>query len=142
MVILVQTLVVCGTGRASPVFGSVQKQVPGLFFRTPMLKVRRFKRRIAVHRGEAVYYTAPAAVMHLLDSGLATIRAKTGKLISAINLTGEASGYEQGQAELDQLGLRPGSFGIRTEYLDSGYRCYQHRNAWDGVIPKCDAASA
>jgi hypothetical protein len=100
-----------------------------------MLKVRRFKRRIAVHRGEAVFYAAPAAVMHLLDSGLATIRAKTGKLISAVDLTAEATGFVQGQAELNQLGLRPGSFGVRTEYLDSGYRCYQHRNAWDSVIP-------
>ena len=104
-----------------------------------MLKVRRFKRRIAVHRGEAVFYAAPAAAMHLLDSGLATIRAKTGKLISAINLTAEATGFEQGQAKLDQLGLRPGSFGIRAEHLDSGHQCYQHRNAWDGVIRKCES---
>jgi hypothetical protein len=101
-----------------------------------MLKVRRFKRRIAVHRGEAVFYRAPAAAMHLLDSGLATVRTKTGKLISAINLTAEATGFVQGQAKLDQLGLRPGSFGIRSEYLDSGHRCYQHRNAWDSLIPK------
>jgi hypothetical protein len=107
-----------------------------------MLKVRRFKRRIAVHRGEALFYAAPAAVMHLLDSGLATVRAKKGKAICAIDLTAEATGFVQGQAKLDQLGLRPGSFGIRTEYLDSGYRCYEHRNAWDGVIPKCETFPA
>jgi hypothetical protein len=101
-----------------------------------MFKVRRFKRRIAVHRGEAVYYEAPAAAMHMLDSGLAAIRTKTGEVISAINLTGAAIGWEQGQAKLDQLGLQPGSIGIRTETLDSGHWCYQHRNAWDGVIPK------
>jgi hypothetical protein len=89
-----------------------------------MFKVRRFKRRIAVHRGEAVFYAAPASAMHLLDSGLAAIRTKTGKVISAISLTGAATGYVQGQAKLDQLGLQPGSFGIRTEPLDSGHRCY------------------
>ena len=108
-----------------------------------MLKVRRFKRRIAVHRGEALlFYAAPAAVMHLLDSRLATVRAKKGKAICAIDLTAEATGLVLGHIDLDRLGLRPGSFGIRREYLDSGYRCYQHRNAWDGVIRKCDAASA
>ena len=103
-----------------------------------MFNARRFKRRIAVHRGEAVFYAAPATAMHLLDSGLAAIRTKTGKVISAISLTGAAIGWVQGQARLDQLGLQPGSFGIRTETLDSGHRCYQHRNAWDGVIPKCE----
>ena len=110
-----------------------------------MFNARRFKRRIAVHRGEAVFYAAPATAMHLLDSGLAAIRNKMGEVISAISLTGAAIGWVQGQAKLDQLGLQPGSFGIRTESLDSGHRCYQHRNAWEGVIPKGEsfvAASA
>jgi hypothetical protein len=107
-----------------------------------MLRVRQLKRRIAVHRGEAVYYTAQAAAMHLLDSGLATVRTKTGKAISAIDLTAEATGFVLGQVELDRLGLRPGSYGIRTENLDSGHRCYQHRNAWDGVIQKCATSLA
>jgi hypothetical protein len=101
-----------------------------------MFKVRRFKRRIAVHRGEAVFYVAPAAAMHMLDAGLAAIRTKAGEVISAISMTGAAIGWVQGQADLDRLGLQPGSFGIRTEGLDSGHRCYQHRNAWDGVIQK------
>jgi hypothetical protein len=107
-----------------------------------MFKAMRFKRRIAVHRGEAVYYVAPAAAMHMLDSGLAAIRTKAGEVISAISMTGAAIGWEQGQARLDQLGLQPGSIGIRTEILDSGHRCYQHRNAWDGVIPKRETFAA
>jgi len=110
-----------------------------------MFNARRFKRRIAVHRGEAVFYAAPATAMHLLDSGLAAIRTKMGDVISAISLTSAAIGWVQGQAKLDRLGLQPGSFGIRTESLDSGHRCYRHGNAWDGVIPKGEtllAASA
>jgi hypothetical protein len=85
---------------------------------------------------------APAAATHLLDSGLAIIRTRTGEAISAIGLTGAAIGWVQGQARLDQLGLQPGSFGIRTESRDSGHRCYQHRKAWDGVIPKGESFHA
>jgi hypothetical protein len=107
-----------------------------------MSKVRRFKRRIAVHRGEAVFYVAPAAAMHTLDAGLAAIRTKAGEVISAISMTGAAIGWVQGQEKLDRLGLQPGSIGIRIESLDSGHRCYQHRNAWDGLIPKCETFAA
>ena len=97
-----------------------------------MLKFR-FAHRVAVHRGAAVYYKSSAAAEHLLDSGLATVRKKASKVITEIELTNAAVGYIQGQVRADQLGLRPGSFGIRVETFPSGLSCFNHRNPWHEV---------
>jgi hypothetical protein len=98
-----------------------------------MFKIR-FKHRVAVYRGASVYHVAPAAAEHLLDSGLAVVRQKHAKVIAEIELTAAASGYKQGTVGADQLGLRPGSFGIREETLPSGLWCYDHRNPWSQVV--------
>jgi hypothetical protein len=95
--------------------------------------VPKFKHRVAVHRGEFVYYVAPAAALHLLDSRLATIRQKRRKVISAIELTAGANGLSQGRIGLEELGLQPGSFGIGIDQLESG-RCYRHNNPWHQVV--------
>jgi hypothetical protein len=94
----------------------------------------KFRHRVAVYRNASVYYVAPAAAQHLLASGLAVVRQKAAKVIAEIELTRAATGYQQGQVGADQLGLRPGSFGIRTEVLDSG-RCFAHNNPWHEVAP-------
>jgi hypothetical protein len=96
----------------------------------------KFKHRIAVYRGASIHYVAPAAAEHLLDSGLAVVRQKHAKVIAEIELTAAANGLEQGQVGADQLGLRPGSFGIREETLPSGLWCYAHRKPWHEVVPK------
>ena len=93
----------------------------------------RFAHRVAVHRGFAVEYKSSAAAAHLLDSGLATVRKKVSKTITEIELTNLATGYVQGQARANQLGLRPGSFGIRVETFPSGVFCFDHRNPWHQV---------
>jgi hypothetical protein len=99
-----------------------------------MFKIK-FKHRVAVYRrhSDSVYHVAPAAAEHLLASGLATVRQKAAKVIAEIELTDAATGYQQGQVGADQLGLRPGSFGIRVEDLPCGLWCYDHRNAWHKV---------
>jgi len=97
-----------------------------------MLKFR-FAHRVAVHRGAAVYYKSSAAAEHLVDSGLATVRKKASKVITEIELTNAATGYIQGQVQANQLGLRPGSFGIRVETFPSGVFCFNHRNPWHQV---------
>jgi hypothetical protein len=101
-----------------------------------MPKPRRFKRRVAVYRGGGeLYYAAPAAAAHLLDSGLATVRQKSSKVIGEIQLGGAADGNAGGRVELDRLELRPGSYGIRREHLElSGHLCFSHRRPWDEVI--------
>jgi hypothetical protein len=95
-------------------------------------RLPKFKHRVAVYRGASVYYVGPAAALHLLDSHLATVRQKAAKVIAEIELTAAASGHEQGQVGADQLGLRPGSFGIRVEQLDAG-RCFSHNYSWPEV---------
>ena len=94
----------------------------------------KFKRRVAVHRGESVYYVAAAQALHLLNARLATVRQKRVKVISAIELTTGANGFSQGRVRSDELGLQPGSFGIGIERLESG-RCYRHNNPWHEVVP-------
>jgi hypothetical protein len=54
-------------------------------------------------------------------------------VITEIELTNAAVGYIQGQVRADQLGLRPGSFGIRVETFPSGLSCFDHRNPWHEV---------
>ena len=98
-----------------------------------MLKFR-FSHRVATYRGGAVLYKSPAAAGHLVDSGLAVVRKKVAKTITEIELTDLAIGYRQGQAAVDRLGLRPGSFGIREETFPSGIFCYSHRNHWPCVL--------
>jgi len=93
----------------------------------------KFVRKVAVHRGAALYYQTPAAAEHLLNAGLATVRQKTARVISAIELTSLAVGYIQGQVAANKLGLRPGSFGIRVESFPSGVFCFDHRNPWHEV---------
>jgi hypothetical protein len=97
-----------------------------------MLKYR-FAHRVAVHHGHAVYYKAAAAAAHLVDSGQATVRSKISTTITAIELTAPAVGYMQGQMRPDRLGLRPGSYGIRTETFPNGFSCFAHRNPWHQV---------
>jgi hypothetical protein len=98
-------------------------------------RLPKFKHRVAVYRGASVYYVGPAAALHLLDSHLATVRQKAAKVIAELELTAAANGCEQGQVGADRLGLRPGSFGIAVEQLESS-RCYSHRNPWEQVVPK------
>jgi hypothetical protein len=100
-----------------------------------MLKFR-FAHRVAVHRGASLFYKSSAAAEHLVDSGLATVLKKTSQTITAIELTNAATGYIQGQVRANQLGLRPGSFGIRVESHPSGVFCFSHRNPWDQVVPR------
>jgi len=91
---------------------------------------------VRVHRGEASYYVAPAAAEHLLHAGLATVRQKHQKVIANIELTREAIGWQSGQIAADQLGLRPGSFGIRVEHFPSGTQCYAHNDHVEVVKPR------
>jgi hypothetical protein len=93
-----------------------------------MLKFR-LAHRVAVYRGQAMFYKSSAAAAHLLDAGLATVRKKASKAITEIELTTAATGYIQGQVRIEQLGLRAGSFGIAIERLASG-RCFRHRHYW------------
>jgi hypothetical protein len=97
-----------------------------------MLKFR-FAHRVAVHHGHAVYYKAAGAAAHLVDSGQATVRSKVSMTVTAIEMTAVAIGYTQGQMRVDRLGLRPGSYGIRTETFPSGFHCFDHRNPWHQV---------
>ena len=99
-----------------------------------MLKLK-MAHRVAVYRGAAVYYRAPAAAQHLLDAGLATVRKRVARVITEIELNAAASGYRQGQARVDRMGLQPGSFGIRIETFPSGVSCFAHGNAWNKVVP-------
>jgi DUF1680 family protein len=99
-----------------------------------MLKFK-MAHRVAVYRGASVFYRAPAAAQHLLDSQLATVRKRVAKVITEIELAPEATGYMQGQVRADQLGLRAGSFGIRVETFPSGLSCFDHRNVWEQVVP-------
>ena len=100
-----------------------------------MSRIRRFKRRVAVYRGgDVAYYSAHAAAAHLLDSGLARVRQRTDKVIAEIELLQPADGSLEGRVEPNQLGLKPGSYGIQRELLDrNGHWCYGHRHPWSEV---------
>jgi hypothetical protein len=95
----------------------------------------RFAHRVAVYRGgsAAMFYKSSAAAAHLIDAGLATVRKKASKAIIEIELTNAATGYVQGQVRIEQLGLRPGSFGIQIERFASS-RCFAHRDHWPQLL--------
>ena len=94
---------------------------------------KRFSHRVAVYRGFALTYKSSAAAEHLLSCGLATIRRRSGRTITELDLTNAATGYTQGRVRADELGLRAGSFGIRVEALPGGLQCFAHRNPWTQV---------
>jgi hypothetical protein len=104
-----------------------------------MLKFR-FAHRVAVYRGAAVFYKSAGAAAHLIDCGLAKVRKKRAKAVVEIELTNAATGYVQGQVRIEQLGLRPGSFGIQIERLAS-CRCFGHRHYWPQLLVPSDRHS-
>ena len=99
-----------------------------------MLKNRKFRHRVAVHRADFVTYAAPALAAYLLDSGRATVLWRQSKVITAIKLTVLADGRIEQRVDLTQLGLRPGSFGIQVEIFPNGLWCYGHNHHWDELL--------
>jgi hypothetical protein len=99
-----------------------------------MLKNRKFRHRVAVHRADFVAYAAPALAAYLLDTGRAIVLWRQSKVITAIRLNARADGNIEDRIALQELGLQPGSFGIRVETFSNGLWCYGHKHPWDELL--------